>query len=418
MLRVALVVSVAISALLLVLLATASGNTRFFERHYPSLLWITIAIGGLIVLLVFELLRRLVVRYRRGLFGTRLMARMAGAFVLMTAVPVVLVFVVAVQFVGRSIESWFDVPLERALDSGLSLARASLDSQLADLSQRVTVMAAELGEVSPAEVPAALSRVREQLRVADALVVTGRGGIIAASSSRLTQLLPDPPPTETLRQARLTRNYARIESDAATRGESALLMRVIAAIDAPGQLREEARFLQVVQPVPRALGENANAVQQGYRDFQELSLARTGLKQIFRTTLTLTFLLTLFTAVAGAFLLAGWLVGPLAELAAATRSVAEGDFRRVKDYAGRDELGVLTRSFNEMTRQLQDARALVERNQRELESAHGQLQSVLSNLDAGVMVLDAQWHLMLANPGADRILGEGLAAHLGHELAQ
>ena len=72
----------------------------------------------LLLALVLELLRRLVTRYRRGLFGTRLMARMAGSFVLMTVVPVALVFFVAVQFVGRSIESWFDVPLERALESG------------------------------------------------------------------------------------------------------------------------------------------------------------------------------------------------------------------------------------------------------------------------------------------------------------
>ncbi len=417
-LRAALIVSVAISVVLLVLLATASGNTRLFERHYPVLLWITIAVGGVIVVLVFELLRRLVARYRRRLFGTRLMARMAGAFILMTVVPVVLVFVVAVQFVGRSIESWFDVPLERALDSGMSLARASLDAQLADLSQKASLMASELGDAGPAMLPAALSRIRGQLRVPDALVVTGGGRVVAASSSRLTQLLPELPPSEALRQARLTRHYARVEGIGTGSGSNTLQMRVITAIDAPGQLLEETRFLQLVQAVPTALEDNADAVQQGYRDFQELSLARAGLKRIFRTTLTLTFLLTLFAAVAGAFLLAGWLVGPLAELAAATRSVAEGNFRQVKDYTGRDELGVLTRSFNEMTRQLQDARALVDRNQRELESAHAQLQSVLINLDAGVMVLDAQWRLMLANPGADRILGAELAVHLGDELAQ
>ena len=417
-LRAALIVSVAISVVLLVLLATASGNTRLFERHYPVLLWITIAVGGVIVALVFELFRRLVARYRRRLFGTRLMARMAGAFILMTVVPVVLVFVVAVQFVGRSIESWFDVPLERALDSGMSLARASLDAQLADLSQKASLMASELGDAGPAMLPAALSRIRGQLRVPDALVVTGGGRVVAASSSRLTQLLPELPPSEALRQARLTRHYARVEGIGTGSGSNTLQMRVITAIDAPGQLLEETRFLQLVQAVPTALEDNADAVQQGYRDFQELSLARAGLKRIFRTTLTLTFLLTLFAAVAGAFLLAGWLVGPLAELAAATRSVAEGNFRQVKDYTGRDELGVLTRSFNEMTRQLQDARALVDRNQRELESAHAQLQSVLINLDAGVMVLDAQWRLMLANPGADRILGAELAVHLGDELAQ
>jgi len=140
----------------------------------------------MILVLVLELLRRLAQRYRRGLFGTRLMARMAGVFVLMTVVPVALVFLVAVQFVGRSIESWFDVPLERALDSGLTLARTSLEAQLGDLQQKARVMAVELSDAPPALLPALLSRLRDQARVPDALVVTGTGRIVSASSSRLS----------------------------------------------------------------------------------------------------------------------------------------------------------------------------------------------------------------------------------------
>jgi nitrogen fixation/metabolism regulation signal transduction histidine kinase len=428
-LRVSLIVSVALAAILLALLATASGNTQLFERHYPTLLWITLGVAATLLVLVLELLRRLAVRWRRGLFGTRLMARMAGAFVLMSVLPVALVFLVAVQFVGRSIESWFDVPLERALDSGLNLARASLESQLNDLTQKARVMAAELAEAPPGALSSTLSGLRDQAGVQEALVLSGAGRIVVASGGRFAQLVPDLPPSDALRQARLTRQFARIEggdaadplgaADAAgTAGAAdALKLRVIVAIRTEGQLADDSRYLQLVQPVPTALGQNAEAVQQGYRDFQELSLARAGLKRVFRITLTLIFLLTVFSAVAGAFLLAGWLTGPLSELAAATRAVAEGDFRQVKDYAGRDELGVLTGSFNAMTRQLQEARSLVERNQRELERVNARLESVLGNIDAGVMVLDSELRLTLANPGADRIVGTPLADFFGQPLA-
>lgn len=412
-LRVALIVSVTAAAVLLVLLATASGNTALFERHYPALLGVTIAIGGALLVLVVELLRRLAQRYRKGLFGTRLMARMAGAFVLMTIAPVVLVYAVAVQFVGRSIESWFDVPLEHALDSGMNLARASLDAQVGELSKKARVMAAELAETAPSALEPALSRLRDQSGVQDALLVSGTGRIVTASGSRYAQLVPDLPPSDALRQARLTRQFSRVEGGEPGSADRALKIRVIVAVVTEGQRLDDSRFLQLVQPVPTVLGANAEAVQQGYRDFQELSLSRAGLKRIFAITLTLTFLLTVFSAVAGAFLLAGWLTGPLSEIAAATRSVAGGDFRPVRDYAGRDELGVLTRSFNDMTRQLQEARSQVERNQRELERANAQLESVLANLDAGVMVLDSDLRLMLANPGADRIIGVSLAGYVG-----
>ena len=104
-------------------------------------------------------------------------------------------------------------------------------------------------------------------------------------------------------------------------------------------------------------------------------------------------------------------------LAAGTRAVAEGDYRPVKDYSGRDELGLLTQSFNVMTRQLEDARMQVERNQRELERVNARLESVLANLTAGVLVLDSDFRLTLANAGAERILGLSLIEPLDKAIA-
>src|SRR5690606_1858933 len=195
-----------------------------------------------------------------------------------------------------------------------------------------------------------------------------------------------------------------------------LKMRAIVALSAP-TLGEEVRLVQMVQPVPTALAENAEAVQAGFRDYQELSLSRTGLKRIFRVTLTVTVLLTVFSAIAAAFLLAGWMTGPLSMLAAGTRAVAEGDFRPVKDYVGRDELGMLTQSFNAMTRQLEEARAQVERNRVELELANARLASVRSNLTAGVIVLDRDFRVSLANAGAEKILGESANRMVGQAFA-
>ena len=72
------------------------------------------------------------------------MARLAAAFVLMTVIPVLLIYLIAVQFLERSIESWFDVPMERALESGLSLGRATLDSMLLDVVAKGRLAASDL----------------------------------------------------------------------------------------------------------------------------------------------------------------------------------------------------------------------------------------------------------------------------------
>src|SRR5690606_23154093 len=134
------------------------------------------------------------------------------------------------------------------------------------------------------------------------------------------------------------------------------------------------RFVQLIHQLPVALAENAELVAQGRSDYQQLLDSREALKQLFRVTLTLIFILTAFAAIAAAFLLAGWITGPLSMFAAGTRAVAEGDFRPVKDYSGRDELGMLTQSFNAMTRQLEEARSMVDRNQRELEKVNARLE--------------------------------------------
>ncbi len=415
LLRFALIGSVVLAVILLLLLAVASANTELFESQYPMLLWLTVGLAVCLLLLVLELLRRLVVRYRRGLFGTRLMARMAMSFTLMTVLPVALIYLVSVQFVGRSIESWFAVPVERGLESGLTLGRTALDSLLSDLTQKARSVAIELSETPRTAWPETLNSRREQLGVADAMIASGTGRIITTSGSRFAGLVPDLPPPSAMRQARLTRQYAAVEPEGDT---TQLKMRVIVAIDTEGQLPDEHRYLQLVQPVPSALSENAEAVEQGRRDFQQLSLSREGLARIFRITLTLIFLLTVFSAVAASFLLSGWLTGPLSMLAAGTRAVAEGDYRPVKDYSGRDELGALTQSFNLMTRQLEDARMQVERNQRELERVNARLESVLANLTAGVLVLDSDFRLSLANAGAERILGLSLIEHLDKPITE
>ncbi|MDO4903986.1 MAG: ATP-binding protein [Lautropia sp.] len=422
-LRLALVLSVAFAAVLLSLLALASINNNLFQQHYGLLLWLNIGVAVGLAILALELARRLMHRFRQRLFGTRLMARLAIAFVLMTVIPVMLIYTIAVQFLERSIESWFDVPMERALESGLSLGRATLDSMLLDLSSKSKLAANDLRGLTSVTQSEALDSVRERFGVQEAVILTGSGRVIHSSGGRYASLIPDLPSAAALRQLRLARHYAAIESTESRVGpldntSQLLRMRVLvpiaSGVEASG---DDTRYLQFVQPVPTALAQNAEAVQGGFRDYQELSLSRRGLKRIFRITLTVTVLLTVFSAIAAAFLLAGWMTGPLSMLEAGTRAVAEGDFRPLKDYVGRDELGALTQSFNAMIQQLEEARSQVSRTRIGLEQANARLASVLANLSAGVIVFDRQFKVTMINHGAEQILNLPVDRSLGLSLS-
>ena len=434
--------ALALGGVLLFLLASASSNTRLFERHYPLLLAINGAIAVALLVLVVALIVRLVRRWRQGRFGARLMARFAFAFAMIGVLPGLLVYAVSVQFVSRSIDSWFDVRVDKALESGLALGRAALEAQLADVTAKARVMALELADVPDIAQLQALDRLRERAGVHEALIITASGRLIGTTAAPGAELVPDLPSTSSLRQARAQRVFAAIEGDPqAIEARAGLRTRVIVPIpvvevgvgggtkgsDGTWRMTEpatrlapargEARLLQLLQRVPPSVASNAEALQSGYRDYQELSLARVGLREIYTVTLTLTLLLAVFAAVASAVLLASSMTAPLLQVAEGTRAVAEGNFKRVREFRGNDELNVLTQSFNAMTRQLAEARDTVEAKQRELENARAYLERVLANLSAGVIVLDGAMHLATANHGASRILGTPLAPHVGKPLA-
>jgi nitrogen fixation/metabolism regulation signal transduction histidine kinase len=148
------------------------------------------------------------------------------------------------------------------------------------------------------------------------------------------------------------------------------------------------QILQLTQMVPPSIIKSAESVETAHRDYQELQLGRSGLKQIYTLTLTLALLLALFAAIALAFLLAERLARPLLILAEGTQAVAAGDFTPRATVEASDELGVLTHSFNSMTQQLGEARAQAEHHRAETEAAQAYLESVLANLSAGVLAFD------------------------------
>lgn len=438
-LRYGLLGALALAGVLLFLLAAASSNTQAFARNYPVLLAINGVIAALLFALVLALVARLVRRWRQRRFGARLTLRFALAFALMGVLPGVLIYVVSVQFLSRSIESWFDVRVDRALESGLALGRAVLEAQLADVSAKARAIALELAEVPESRQVQVLDRLRERAGLDEALIVGASGQLIGASGARIADLVPEIPTPAKLRQARAQRSVAVIEGDAhALDPRAGLRTRLIVPIPAasapavaepslgrapaargspPPAVRVEPRYLQVVQRVPPSVAGNAAALQSGYRDYQELSLARSGLRRIYTVTLTLTLLLAVFAAMASGVLLASSMTAPLLQVAAGTKAVAEGDFRPVREYKGSDELNLLTQSFNAMTRQLAEARDAVEARSRELENARAYLERVLTNLSAGVIVLDKDYRLVTANHGASRILGLALTPRVGEPFA-
>ena len=394
------------------LLMSTAADTAIFTRHYPLLIGLNAILALAMVGLVSWQLRSLWRDYRAQIFGARLKLRLMLMFGIIAVLPGALVYGVSVQFVTRSIESWFDVRVEKALESGLQLGRSALDSLLADLTDKGRSMANELSELRDSGRRSALLRLREQHGVQSAALFSVGGQLLTSASSEIGDPLPDLPSQAQLKQARSARAVTAVDGEGGK-----LYLRVLVSVPAR-TVFEEPRILQLIQPVPPSLAHDADAVQVVYRDYQELQLARQGLTRIYALTLTLTVLVALFGAFALAFVMTRRLSAPLSMLAEGTQAVAQGDFSPRQAVYSRDELGVLTQSFSRMTRQLDDARRETERNRAELESARGYLESILANLSAGVLVFDRHFVLRTVNEGALTILNDDFTGLIGEEVGQ
>ncbi len=405
-------ISASLGAALLYLLSRASANTAASGNHYTILLALNIALAVTLIVLIGVQLWRLYQQKRQQVMGSRLTLRLLGAFALMAIIPGVVVYAVSVNFLTRSIESWFNVKVEAALEGGLKLGQSTLDIMLADLEDKSESMASSLAFQPSSTHLVALNDLRERSGVKDAALLTLQGHILAFSSNDPASFLPELPTVQQLRQAR-QQVYGTIEPIP----NKGLYLRVLAPVNVP-YLAGETRILQLLQPVPHALSETAESVQNVYQDYQELSYSRESLKQVFALTLTLVLMLAMLSAIAVAFVLSRRLSAPLGILAEGTRAIARGDYSTMLPAHGKDELGILVQSFNSMTRQLGDATQAAERNRVRVEAARGYLETILAHLSSGVLALNERAELRTFNLAATNILGFPLEDFVGQPFVQ
>lgn len=415
-----LVTLTGVAGVLAFMLSVGTTSERgFFERHYHWLFWVNVAVAAVLTLVILVAAVRLFMRVRRGRFGSRLLFKLAGIFALVGVVPGVMIYAVSYQFVNRSIETWFDVKLATALEAGLNLGRGTLDALVADLGNKTRDAADQLSDASTPQL-LALERLRDKLGARTVAIVGGKGQILLESGGDTRQLTPDRPSDSMLTRARGGVPASQLEGleDETEALQGGAQIRALALLpNTELRLGLGERYLMVVQRVPASMLSNALAVQAANNEYQQRSLERGGLRQMYLGTLTLVLILAVFAALLLAVTLGNQLARPLLMLADGMRQVAQGDLSVRPVLASRDELGGLTRSFAGMTEQLSDAREQVQRSVAELESARTHLQTILDNLTAGVLVFDAAGHLETVNPGATRILRLPLSAYVGRPLA-
>ena len=408
--------------LLLVLLSIATSNTEFFDNYFIWLYAANVIIGICLTLVILSLVIVIAIRWRKGRFGTRLVAKLAMIFALVGVVPGLILYGVSLQFVSRSIETWFDVQVESALDAGLELGRVTLRVAQEEILAEGNYIAEQIVQVpsgsTSEQVGAMVMKTRNQFGIQEVSLFSIQRNLIFTSESRPKKYLPAPSVdvvAEAFKKKGIT-SVDQIEMDGGQRGYRVRAIvpivrkkQISSKLDA-GKEVEDKYFLQLVRFIPGPLAKNIVAVESAYSDYQEKSLGRTGLRKMFVGTLTLTLFFALFVAVTLALILGRQLARPLLMLLKGTQAVAQGDLSPKPELDTGDELGMLTRQFNVMTRQLADTRT-------SLQESKSFLETVLGSLTAGVCIFDKNFNVVSSNAGADRIFAQDLTQMDGRPLS-
>jgi nitrogen fixation/metabolism regulation signal transduction histidine kinase len=416
-------VMAALGLVLLYLLTVSSGNRALYEINYTRLFVLNVAAAlGLFALIVWFSLR-LLMRVRQGRFGSQLLVKLALIFGLVGFLPGLLIYVVSYQFVSRSIESWFDVKVESALNAGLALGTTTLDVLTQDLANKTRLVAADMGDQSDVLAAITVDRLKDQLGIDDALLWSGSGQLIASAGSSRFQLQPERPTVQQLRSLKDLRVIAMVEGldDVGVNGSASpsAQIKVMALVASSGfGLVAEPRILQLTQTLSSTLVQNAHAVTLANREYHERALARDGLRRMYIGTLTLALFLSVLGAILIAMLLGAQLANPLLLLADGVRQVAAGDLTPKAVLQGKDELDGLTRSFAVMTAQIQEAQSSQARSSAQINQEREKLQTILDNLSAGVLVIDAKGVVISSNPAAAAILRRDTKTLVGRSFQQ
>lgn len=410
---------VVIGLVLLYMLMQATINRDLYERNYALLFTINVAVASLLVIAIAWVAYKLWSRWREGRFGSRLLVKLATIFALVGFAPGLLIYVVSYQFVSRSIETWFDVKVEGALDAGLSLGRVTLDTLSVDLASKTRAAATQLAEAPQGTMGLVMERVMDQIGATEATLWTASGTLLGSAGQARIQLTPDQPTPAQFRAARSDRSHTWTEGfeDVTPQAQSSARIKALVPIFSTVLgLNPELRYLLVSRTLPPNLVANALAVESANREYQQRALGREGLKRMYIGTLTLSLFLAVFGAILMAVVLGNQLARPLLVLAEGVSQVAAGDLTPKLAMQGKDELGGLTRAFATMTAQLAEARESVENSMAQVNAARTNLQTILDNLTSGVIVLGPAGEIRSSNPGATRILKVPLAAHEGQTL--
>lgn len=407
---------------LVALLAIVLNRHIYFSTDFPVsnqvLIFILININLLLLLLliflVFRNLVKLLYDRKRKVMGAKLRTRLVIAFVALTLLPSIVLFVFSINFITSSIEFWFKIPVEQALENSLTVGRTIYQRAEADsrfLIQRIAYQVKRRSLLLPERVKSLshyIQVVQREFNVHAIEIYDNQAQRLTFAVAEVTKSDPLTPLAASDLFHQPKEGGVHTVSTEIKNGE---LLRTVGSVLSEAPTQQFQAFLVVSQLVPPDLSSSMTSIARGFEEYQQIKLLKRPIQTFYYITLSVVALLVVFCAVWLGFYLAKTITIPIMQLADGTRRVAEGDLSFALDIQADDEIGSLVSAFNKMTADLRIGREQLElsaqmlRQQNlEIEERRRYMEIVLKNVSAGVITIDARGIITTFNTSAERML--------------
>jgi two-component system nitrogen regulation sensor histidine kinase NtrY len=381
----------------------------------------------LLLVLLFRNLVKLWFERRQKLIGSKFKAKLVLAFLLLALAPAALIFLIASNFINKSIEGWFKPQVERPLDQAMAVAQAyyqnlqSTALRHAHQIARVIDRDGLLDEGRREALASYLVEQQEQLGVS-ALTVFAPGGqeLVHVKDPGLGVL-----PTREVNEGQLRLGLSGQAVTTVREVSSGDLIEAIVPVFSPAPDRRVEGAVVVAMHITERLERKVRGIEQSFKEYKQLRLVKNPVKGIYILLFLLMTLIVVFSFAWFGLYLARGITGPIAELAEGTREVAAGNLSYKVQARADDEIGVLVDSFNRMTddlaqskRQLEEAYLDLQDKHTELEDRRRYIETVLEAITTGVVSIDALGQLTTLNRAGAAMFGLDAAGSVGRPVEE
>ena len=370
-----------------------TNNIAFF-----LLVNINIILLVLLVFLVARNLLKLVLDRRRRILGSRLQGRLVLAFIGISLVPTVMLFLIAESFVTRSVDKWFDSQIVNALKGSLEISSTYYQNSANNALFFARQLSQRIGDGELFE-PKKFDGLKRLVEDKQREYNLGTVEIYKPDGTALVKAFNDQVPTGVTvsPQADFLNSALRGLEVARTQplGEGDVLR---GAVPVYGDGKRIIGVVVVDYFVPKSISKKAQQISRSYEEHKHLAMLKDPVKQTYMLTLLLITLVMIFAATWFGLALAKGITVPIQRLAEGTHEVAQGNLDYRIETSGDDEIGTLVASFNQMTEDLKHTHS-------ELEQRRQYMETLLANITAGVISVDRSGRVTIVNKAAEQTLG-------------